>query len=84
MPAITKKTFYFTMVHHPTKGLTRVGKAYSSRAVAQSWVPFLRHALHGLRVTVSQCTFTWRDGVLDERSRRVLDEKFNMDPPKEK
>ncbi|MFH1604883.1 MAG: hypothetical protein ABIH03_13350 [Pseudomonadota bacterium] len=74
---------WFTMVLHPAKGWIRAGKAYGSREAAREWVPFIRGAWHGLRVKVSQCTLRWVNGQLDERSRRTLDEKFNMDAPKE-
>ena len=72
---------WFTMVLHPAKGWMRAGKAYGSRKAAREWVPFVRVAWRGLRVKVSQCTLRWVNGQLDERSRRTLDEKFNMDAP---
>jgi hypothetical protein len=72
---------WFTMVSHPAKGWMRVGNAYVSRDVAREWVPFVRGAWRGLRVKVSQCTLRWVNGQLDEKSRRTLDEKFNMDAP---
>ena len=72
---------WFTMVLHPAKGWMRAGKAYGSRETAREWVPFVRGAWRGLRVKVSQCTIRWVNGKLDEKSRRTLDEKFNMDAP---
>lgn len=69
------------MVLVPTKGWTRVGRAYSSRKAASGWVPFVREAWRGLRTKTSQCTLRWKNGVMDERSRRTLSEKFNMEPP---
>jgi hypothetical protein len=75
---------WFTMVSHPAKGWMRVGKAYGSRAAAAEWVPFVRGAWRGLRVKVAQCTLRWVNGQLDERSRRTLDEKFNMNAPNNK
>jgi hypothetical protein len=72
---------WFTMVLHPLNGWIRAGKAYGSRDAAREWVPFVRGAWRGLRVKVSQCTLRWVNGQLDERSRRTLDEKFNMDAP---
>ena len=70
---------WFTMVLHPAKGWMRAGKAYGSREAAAEWVPFVRGAWRGLRTKVSQCTLRFVNGQLDERSRRTLDEKFNMD-----
>lgn len=72
---------WFTMVSHPANGWIRAGKAYGSREAAREWVPFVRGAWRGLRVKVSQCTLRWVNGQLDERSRRTLDKKFNMDAP---
>ena len=72
---------WFTMVLHPANGWMRAGKAYGSREAAREWVFFVRGAWRGLRVKVSQCTLRWVNGQLDEKSRRTLDEKFNMDAP---
>jgi len=69
------------MVLVPTEGWTRVGKAYGSEQCARSWLRFVSQAWHGLRTKTSQCTLRWKDGVMDERSRKTLSEKFNMDPP---
>lgn len=77
----TTRRVYFTMVRHPVSGWTRVGNAYRTRAEAGDWLPFVRSGWRGCRVRVSQCTLRWVDGVLDERSVRVLDQKFNLDPP---
>lgn len=79
MPATTKRTVFFTMIQHPVSGWTRVGNAYGSRASASSWVPFVRGAWRGLRTKVAQCTLTLVEGKLTEKSRRVLDQKFNLD-----
>jgi hypothetical protein len=72
---------WFTMVLVPSKGWTRVGKAYGSEKAARSWLGFVCGAWHGLRTKTAQCTLRWTDGVMDERSRRTLSEKFNMEPP---
>jgi hypothetical protein len=81
--ARTKRTVFFTMVRHPIKGWTRVGNAYPSRDAAKEWLPFVRGSWRGLRAKVSQCTLRLEAGKLCERSRRVLDEKFNLDAPAE-
>lgn len=75
----TTKTVYFTMVLHPVSGWMRVGNAYPSRGSAKDWVPFVRRAWRGLRTKVEPCTLEFEDGVLSEHSRRVLDQKFNLD-----
>ena len=72
---------WFVMVMHPAKGWMRAGQAYGSREAAAEWVPFVRGAWRGLRTKVAQCTLRWVNGELDEKSRRTLDEKFNMDAP---
>ena len=72
---------WFTMVLVPTKGWTRVGGAYGSEKAARGWLRFVSQAWHGLRTKTAQCTLRWQDGVMDERSRRTLSEKFNMEPP---
>ena len=72
---------WFTMVLMPTKGWTRVGGAYGSEKAARGWLRFVSQAWHGLRTKTAQCTLRWQDGVMDERSRRTLSEKFNMEPP---
>lgn len=75
-----KKTVFFTMVLHPSLGWIRVGNAYGSRAIARGWLGFVRDRWR-LPAKVSACTITFNDGALDERSVRVLDTKFNLDPP---
>lgn len=69
------------MVLHPLTGWTRTGKAYGSRTSAKEWIPFVRGAFRGLRARVCQCTLTWKDGHMTEASKKILSEKFNMDPP---
>jgi len=71
---------FFIMVRRPDGGWRRVGPRYRDRAVARSWVSFVGKAWHS-KPRISQCTLTLVDGRLDERSVRVLDEKYNMDPP---
>lgn len=78
-PVITTKTVFFTMVHHPAKGLIRAGNAYPSAESAKEWVPFVRGAWKGLRVTVKPCTIELHDGKISEASKKILDEEFNLD-----
>lgn len=66
-------------VKHPAKGWTRVGNAYPSRKAAADWLPFVRGAWRGLRAKVSQCTVRLDGGKVCEQSRRLLDEKYNLD-----
>jgi hypothetical protein len=75
----TTRTVYFTMILHPASGWTRIGNAYPSKAAAKDWVPFVRRAWRGLRTKVEPCTLLFDDGVLNEESRRLLDQKFNVD-----
>lgn len=75
-----KRTVYFTMVLHPLDGWTRVGNAYASRKAASGWLRFVRGAWRGCKAKVAQCTVCLVDGRLDERSARVISEKFNLDP----
>lgn len=74
-----KRTLYFTMVLHPAKGWIRVGNAYPTRKGAQEWLPFVRGAWRGLRTKVSQCTVRFDGGAISEKSREVLDKRFNLD-----
>jgi hypothetical protein len=74
-----KKVLFFTMVMHPAKGWMRVGNAYSTRNAAQDWLPVVRGYWRGLPVKVSQCTIYLDGGRICEKSRRILDEKFNLD-----
>jgi hypothetical protein len=77
--AMEKQTVYFTMVKHPLKNWIRIGNAYKSRKTASGWIPFVRGAWRGLRVKISQCTLTFIDGKLSDRSRRMLNEKYKID-----
>lgn len=72
---------WFTMVQIPSQGWTRVGKAYGSQESASGWLGFVSSAWRGLRTKTSRLTLRWQNGVLDERCRRILSAKFNMDPP---
>jgi hypothetical protein len=81
VPRLVRRRVFFTMVYHPLKGWFRVGNAYSSKKAAQSWCPFVRGAWRGCRTKVAQFTAVFRDGKLDAKSRRALDEKFNLDAP---
>ena len=80
-PRLVRRLVFFTMVLHPSQGWIRVGKAFTSKESAQGWVPFVRSAWRGCRTKVSRATFTWQDGVMTPQSKKVLDEKFNMDVP---
>ena len=79
---VTRRTVWFTMLDPPFKGRVRVGNAFGSRADAVSWIPFVRSYWNGLRVSVAQCTLMLEDGVLTERSKHLLDQKFNLEPMK--
>jgi len=81
MSEVTKRKIHFIMVLHPLNGWVRVGKAYSTRATAQEWRPFVSKAWRGCRTKVAQFTAVFRDGKLDEKSKKTLDRKFNMDAP---
>lgn len=74
-----KKTIFFTMVLHPSSGWIRVGPVYPSREAAREWLPFVRGSWRGCAAKVAQCTVRLEGGAVCEASRRVLDEKFNMD-----
>jgi len=74
-----KKIVFFTMVLHPVQGWTRCGNAYGSKKAAVDWLPFVRGAWRGLRARVAQCTLRFDNGVLTEKSRTILDKKFNID-----
>lgn len=74
-----KKTVFFTMVMHPVNGWIRVGNAYPSRKSANDWMPFVRGAWRGLRAKVSQCTVQFEGERMCEKSRRLLDVKYNLD-----
>lgn len=76
---VEKRKLFFTMVLHPATGWTRVGNAYGSRKIAHSWLPFVRGAWRGLRAKVSQFTVILENGRPCEKSRRVLDTKYNLD-----
>lgn len=74
-----KRTLFFTMVLHPINGWIRVGKAYPSRASASEWMPLVRGKWRGFRTKIAQCTIRLVDGKPCEKSRKVLDVKFNLD-----
>lgn len=76
-----KRTVFFTMVRHPIKGWIRAGNAYGTKKEAASWLPFVRGAWRGCYVRVSQCTLRLQNGVLCEKSKRLLDTKYNLDVP---
>lgn len=76
---MNERRLFFTMVRHPASGWTRVGPAYPSREAAREWLPFVRGSWRGCAAKVAQCTVRLEGGTVCEASRRVLDEKFNMD-----
>lgn len=76
---VNTKTLFFTMVMHPVKGWCRVGNAYPSKQAARDWLPFVRGVWRGLRVKIAQSTVELHDGHVSEKSKKVLDEKFNLD-----
>lgn len=76
---MNERRLFFTMVLHPSSGWTRVGPAYPSREAAREWLPFVRGSWRGLPAKVAQCTVRLEGGKVCEASRRVLDEKFNME-----
>ena len=73
-----KRTIFFTMVRSHS-GWVRVGPAYSSREAAREWLPFVRGSWRGCAAKIAQCTIRLDGGKVCEKSRRVLNEKFNMD-----
>lgn len=79
MTTKAKKTLFFTMINHPVQGWIRVGRPYPSRRAANEWMPFVRGSWRGLQTKVSQLTVKLVDGRVCEASRRVLDQKFNLD-----
>lgn len=80
-PDVIELTLYFIMVDHPLKGLTRVGRAYSSRKAANGWTGFVSSAWRGLPARVDECLLRWENGILTNECRETLDKKFNMTPP---
>lgn len=76
-----KLTLFFVMVDMHEKGWTRVGLYYPTRQIALRWATIARRRWHGLPTRVRQFTFFVVDGHVDERARRILSEKFNMDAP---
>lgn len=75
------RTVYFTMILHPARGWMRVGNAFGSRSSAKEWLPFVSSAWHGMRAKVARCTIRFEGAIPDQASRKVLDEKFNLDVP---
>ncbi len=73
-----KRTIFFTMVRS-SSGWVRVGPAYPSREAAREWLPFVRGSWRGCAAKIAQCTIRLDGGKVCEKSRRVLNEKFNMD-----
>lgn len=78
---VEKRRVWFLMVRHPLRGDIRVGNAYLSKKAAKGWRSFVSAAWRGCRVRVRKADLRWVDGELDEASKRLLDQTFNMDPP---
>jgi len=72
---------YFTMILHPFNGWIRVGRQYSSREVAQSWIPFVRKAWRGCKAKVETFRYKTVNGEMDAESKRILSWRYNFDPP---
>ena len=79
--SVTKVRVFFTMVNHPINGRIRVGHAHSTRENAAGWLPFVRGRWVGCRASISSATLRFVDGVITDKSARLLSEKYNMDPP---
>lgn len=76
---LTHKKVFFIMVLHPAGKWVRVGNSYPSSEAAREWVPFVRGAWRGLRVKVRPFTIELQDGHISEKSKKELDEVFNLD-----
>jgi len=69
------------MVHTPD-GIRRVGKTYYSLQTAREWLPFVRASFRGCKVEVRSMVVRFDDsGQMDDKSRKRLDEEFNMEVP---
>jgi len=79
MSTITKRKLFFTMVLHPFNGWTRVGNAYTSKEQAQEWLPMVRGSWYMCKCKISQFTAIYIDGKLSDKSKEILDKKFNLD-----
>lgn len=75
---VEKRKMFFIMVDHPVDGWIRTGNAYKTREIANEWKPLVRGAWRFCRVKLSTFTARFVDGKLDERSREVLDKKYNL------
>lgn len=75
---ITKRKLFFIMVLHPADGWIRVGKPYHSRSAAIEWLPIVRGSWRYMRTKISQLTVELVNGKPTEKSKRILDEKFNI------
>jgi hypothetical protein len=78
---IRKQRVFFTMIDHPCGTPMRVGKAYTDRKAARSWLSFVSAAWRGLLAFVEACDLRYVDGVLDAASLKLLDERYNLDAP---
>jgi hypothetical protein len=83
-PTVERRKVFFLMVTHPLKGRIRVGTAHNSRESAAGWRSFVSDAWHRLPVHISACTLHFVDGALTPQSIKILDQKYNLDPPEAK
>ena len=72
---------FFVMIQHPEEGWMRVGVQHPTKDSAQSWLSFARAGWANWPGRVSQFTAEIVDGKLTERSRKILDQKYNMSTP---
>lgn len=73
-------TVYFNMILHPiTEQWIRVGNAFSSSQEAKKWIPCVRKRWRICKVRVSSCNLVYKDGLLTDKSKELLDKKYNMD-----
>ena len=78
---MSERTVYFTMVEWPRGTVKRCGNAYAHRSTAESWLPIVSGSYNGAPSFVEACTVVLVDGKPDADSLRMLDERYNLDPP---
>jgi len=78
---IAEKTVHFIMVQGPN-GEYRVGNAYSSKEIAEGWLEFVSSAHQNRSASTEACTLYFKDGEITQESIKILDERYNMAPPK--
>jgi len=79
-----KLTVYFTMALNSEDKWYRVGIAYRTRKIAETWMDFVSKSQGGRQIKVEECALLFIEGKLDDNSVKILDEKFNLTPPTEK